>query len=388
MNIDDKGVQLSTLDDILDAFELQLQSKYGSDFYIKPEGIIDNIAESTAFQEMSLQDQIAFLAKQFDPETAEGVWQDKLYERINVYRLPATSTVFTKGILGTAGYQGTAGSITIRNEATGDEFTNSKGYTIEDTGTVNVDFQCIITGVITVNAGDTFQIVEAPNEVTGISTDDATDIAAGRERESDDNFRIRFRTAKAINAKATRNANEANLSSYVDNIAFLKIIDKKTDNEYEAGTLKVIAKHNTTDQNFAVAIFNTVADGIDLLGDDSAVVTDTAGQPVTINWQNAADVAIDIQGTITVRDGYYPNTVITNAKQNILNYIQERVFGLQSIIYATEFIIPIYQTEGIDAVIGVQIKKHSESTFVDNITLELDEVPQFTLGNINLIEQE
>ena len=388
MIIDKQGVQLSTLSDILDAFELQLQSKYGADFYIKPEGIIDNIATSTAFQEMSLQDQIAFLAKQFDPETAEGVWQDKLYERINVYRLQATKTVFTKGILGIAGYQGTAGSITIRNEATGDEFTNINTYTIEDSGTVNVDFECVITGVITVNAADIFQIVEAPDEVTGVSSDNATDIAAGRERESDDDFRIRFRTAKAINAKATRNANEANLSKYVDNIAFLRIIDKKTDNAYEAGTLKIIAKHNTTDQNFAKAIFDTVADGIDLLGDNSAVVTDNAGQSVTINWQNAADIAIDIQGTITVRDGYYPNTVITKAKQNILKYIQERVFGLQSIIYATEFIIPIYQTEGVDAVIGVQIKEHSESTFVDNITLELDEVPQFTLENINLIEQE
>ena len=388
MNIDDKGVQLSTLSDILDAYQLQLQSKYGADFYIKPEGVIDNIANSAGFMEMSLQDQIAFLAKQFDPERAEGVWQDKLYERINVYRLQATSTIFTKGILGTSGYTGEVGSITIRNTKTGDEFSNTNVYTIEDTGTVNVDFQCVITGVIVVNPSDIFQIVEAPDEVTGISTDSATDIATGRARETDDEFRIRFRTSKAINAKATRNANEANLSKYVDNIAFLRIIDKKTDNTYEAGTLKIIAKHNTTDDNFAVAIFDTVADGIDLLGKDSKVVTDNAGQSVTINWQNATEIPIDIQGTITVRNGYYPNTVIANAKQNILNYIQQRVFGLQSIIYATEFIIPIYQTEGVNAVIGVQVKEHSESTFVDNITLELDEVPEFTFENISLTEQE
>ena len=388
MNIDDKGVQLSTLSDILDAYELALQSKYGADFYIKPEGVIDNIAESAGFQEMSLQDQIAFLAKQFDPETAEGVWQDKLYERINVYRLQAEPTVFTKGILGTAGYAGAASSITIRNEATGDEFVNTNAYTIEDNGSVNVDFECVITGAITVNPADTFLIVEAPNEVTGISQENAVNIATGRDVESDDEFRIRFRSAKAINAKATRNANEANLSKYVDNIAFLKIIDKKTDNTYEAGTLKIIAKHNTTNQNFAQAIFDTVADGIELLGDDSAVVTDNSKQSVTVKWQNAEEVPVDITGVITVRDGYYPNTVIANAKQNILNYIQQRVFGLQSIIYATEFIIPIYQTEGVDAVISVQIKEHSSASYVDNILLELDQVPEFTLANITLTEQE
>ncbi len=388
MIIDEQGVQLSTLSDILDAFEQQLQSKYGADFYIKPEGIIDNLVTSAGFQEMSLQDQIAFLAKQFDPETAEGVWQDKLYERINVYRLQATNTVFTKEILGTAGFRGDAGSITIRNEATGDEFTNIDAYIIEDTGSVNIDFQCVITGVITVNAADTFQIVEAPDSVTGVSTNNATDIAIGRDIESNDDYRIRYRTAKAINSKASRIANEANLVNYVDNIAFLKILDKKTDAQQEAGTLRIIAKHNTTDQQFAEAIFDTVADGIDLLGDDSAVVTDTEGQTVTINWQNATDVLIDIQGTITIRDGYYPNTVITNAKQNVLNYIKQRVFGLESIIYATEFIIPIYQTQGVDAVINVKIKKHDDDTFIDSLNLEINEVPQFLAENINLIEQE
>ena len=388
MLIDTTGVQLSTLSDILDAYQLQLQSKYGADFYIKPEGIIDNLATSAGFQEMSLQDQIAFLAKQFDPESAEGVWQDKLYERINVYRLQAEPSVFIKGILGTAGYSGEAGSITIRNTSTGDEFVNTSAYIIENTGSVNIEFECVITGATLVNETDSFQIVEAPDAVTGISTDNASNIALGRDRETDDEYRIRYRTSKAVNAKASRIANESNLLKYVDNIAFLKIIDKKTDSTYEAGTLRIIAKHNVTDQTFAEAIFDTVADGIDLLGDNSATVTDNAGQSVTINWQNAENVLIDITGIITIRDGYYSNTVFANAKQNILDYIQKRVFGLQSIIYATEFIIPIYQTEGVDAVISVQIKKHTEDSYVDSITLELDQVPEFTLENITLTEQE
>lgn len=386
MKIDEKGIVLSTLNDILDAYELQLQSKYGADFYIKPEGVIDNIAQSSGFMEMSLQEQIAFLGKQFDPETAEGVWQDKLYERINLYRLEAQSTVFTKGIIGTPGFSAEAGSVTIRLEATGDEFVNSEAFTIEDSGAANIRFECVITGVIPVNAADTFQIVEAPNEITAISQEDATDIATGRERESDDEFRIRYRTAKAINAKATRNANIANLSKYVDNIAFLKIFDKKTDYTMEAGTLLVIAKHNTTDAAFANAVFESVTDGIDLLGDDTQVVKDRAGQDVTINWKNADEIQIDITGIIKVRDGYYPNTVIANAKQSILAYIEKRVFGLESIIYATEFIIPVLQTDGVEAVIGIQIKKHDDEEFTDSVSLSREEVPEFALERISLTE--
>lgn len=136
MKIDEKGTELSTLNDILNAYELQLQSKYGSDFYIKPEGVIDNIASSAGFMEMSLQEQIAFLTKQFDPETAEDCWQDALYERIGVYRIEAEATIFTKKILGTPGYTAEVESVTIRQESSGDEFVNSGAFTVEEDGSL------------------------------------------------------------------------------------------------------------------------------------------------------------------------------------------------------------------------------------------------------------
>lgn len=386
MQIDEKGLELSTLSDILDAYEIQLQSKYGADFYIKPEGIIDNIANSAGFMEMSLQEQIAFLTKQFDPETAENTWQDALYERINVYRLDARPTVFTKKILGEIDYSGEIGSITIRNNNTGDEFTNISEYTIDSTGSVKIDFQCVITGTINVSETDTFSIVQAPDEITGLAEDKPEQISIGRERETDNEYRIRFRNSKAMNAKATRNANEANLVKYVDNQAFLKIIDKKTDKSFEAGTLLIIAKHNTTDKIFAQAVFETVADGIDLLGDTQVIIKDSSNQDVIINFKNADEISMDITAVLKIKDGYYPNTVFSNVKQNILKYIEKRVFGLESIIYATEFIIPMLEVDGVDAVISVQIKKDSDSEFFDNINLKREEVPIFASERITISE--
>ena len=47
MIIDKDGYTLDTLDDLLTAFELFLKSKYGEDFYIKAEGVIDNIVTFT-----------------------------------------------------------------------------------------------------------------------------------------------------------------------------------------------------------------------------------------------------------------------------------------------------------------------------------------------------
>ena len=386
MKIDEKGYSLSTADEILSAYEKQLQQKFGSDFYIKPEGVIDNIVNSSGVMEIDLQEQIASLAKQFDPEASEDNWQDALYERIGVSRLDEQATVFRKKILGTAGYAGAAGAVTIRSKSTNDEFVNTSDFTIEDDGTAEIEFECVVAGAVSVNASDSFVIVEGPNEVTGISADDAVQIAIGRERESDSDFRLRFRNSKAQNARATRNANEANLLKYVDNIAFLKIIDKKTDNSFDAGTIKIIAKHNTTDENFAKAVFDSVADGIDLLGDTSVIVKDNSGQDVTINWKNADEINLDIKATVKIRNGYYPNTVFANVKQNILAYIEKRVFGLQSIVYATEFIIPVLEVDGVEAVVEILVKKSSDEEFSDNISLSREEVPAFASERITLNE--
>ncbi len=384
MKIDKEGYTLSSLDEIFKTYETNLQSKYGSDFYIKPEGVIDNIVNSSALMEMALQEQIAFLAKQFDPETAEDNWQDALYERVAVKRIAPSATVFTKKLKGLAGYSGSAQSITIRSTISNDEFVNTSDFLVEDDGTVDLEFECVVLGAVNVNSGETFTIVDAPNEITEISEEDATQIAIGRERESDSDFRVRFRNSKAQNAKATRNANIANLLQYVDNQAFLKIYDKKTDNTMAAGTLLIIAKHNTTDEIFAQAIFDTVVDGLDLLGDTSVLVKDSEGQDVTITWKNADEVSMDITGTLKIRDGYYPNTVMANVKQNILAYIEKRVYGLESIIYATEFIIPMLEVDGVEAVTGVQVKKTSESDFADSVSLSREEVPVFALERITL----
>lgn len=384
MKIDKEGYTLSSLDEIFKTYETNLQSKYGSDFYIKPEGVIDNIVNSSALMEMALQEQIAFLAKQFDPETAEDNWQDALYERVAVKRIAPSATVFTKKLKGPAGYSGSAQSITIRSTISNDEFVNTSDFLVEDDGTVDLEFECVVLGAVNVNSGETFTIVDAPNEITEISEEDATQIAIGRERESDSDFRVRFRNSKAQNAKATRNANIANLLQHVDNQAFLKIYDKKTDNTMAAGTLLIIAKHNTTDEIFAQAIFDTVVDGLDLLGDTSVLVKDSEGQDVTITWKNADELSMDITGTLKIRDGYYPNTVMANVKQNILAYIEKRVYGLESIIYATEFIIPMLEVDGVEAVTGVQVKKTSESDFADSVSLSREEVPVFALERITL----
>ena len=378
MKIDDQGHIMQDLDEVLDDLELQLQKKFGDGFYIKPEGVVDNIATSTGIQNIKLQEQLGYLIKQYDPETANGSWQDALYERIGVTRLEAQKSTFVLKVQGAANLTCSAGSMTIRSQTDNNEFENISEFTTDSDGVALVDFQCVIDGAIEVKPTDEFLIVTAPDGITSVVQADDLQFSIGRERESDNEFRIRFRNSKALNAKATHNACLANLSKYVDNIAFLKIIDKKVDDTFEPGNVKVIAYHNTTDNIFAQAIYETIGMGINLLGDTEITVYDSYEQPVVIRFQNAEEIELSITADVKVRSGYYANTVFNKAKENILKYIEERVFGLESIVYATEFIIPILETDGVEAVQSIKVKRTGmDEDYQDNVSLTREQVPIF-----------
>mgnify|MGYP005755268427 CR=1 FL=1 len=389
MKIDDQGLEIDTIYNIIDKMENELKSLYGINFTIRPEGVIDNLASTFATLTQKIQTQIATLSREFDPESAADKYQDALYERIGVTRLEAQKSTFVLKVQGAANLVCNAHSMTIRSKSDNNEFENISEFTTDSDGIALVDFQCVIDGAIEVKSTDEFLIVTAPDGITSVSQSDDLQFSIGRERESDNEFRIRFRNSKALNAKATRNANLANLSKYVDNIAFLKIVDKKSDENFDAGTVKIIAYHNTTDNIFAEAIFNTIADGIELLGDTQITVRDASDEPVVIKFKNADEIELSITAEVKVRSGYYANTVFNKVKENILKYIDERVFGLESIVYATEFIIPILETDGVEAVQSIKVKRNGiDEDYQDNVSLTREQVPIFATERIVLNENE
>lgn len=386
MKIDTQGYTLDTLNDILSAFETFLRSKYGEDFYIQAKSTIANIFTTIAFQEMSLQEQIAFLIKQFDPEQAEGEFQDALYERLLVYRIKAEKTVVERTILGVAGLSVNAGTITIRNKATLDEFINKDTVTIGEDGSIIADFECVLFGSIDLPENAEIEIVTMPIGVSGIETGENPKIDLGRERETDEEYRKRYRQEKSKNAKATRNANYSNLSKYVDDIKYLNIFDKKNDGTMDPGEVKIVVNHNTTDTIFANAIFNTIADGIDTIGTTSITVKDDANEDVEINWINASFTQIAIEGDLKVKSGYYYPSVANAVKNSILDYIEKRIYGLGETVYSNEFIIPSYEIEGVENLTNLQVGIYNSGIMGDSQTIASTSLAMFNTEWITLNE--
>ena len=377
MRIDSQGYTVDTLDDILSSFETYLRGKYGDDFYIKAESVISNIFTSTAFQELDLQEQIAYLIKQFDPQTAEGEFLDALCERLLVYRIKGQATIVERTIVGVAGLNVQAGAITIRNKATLEEFVN-KEVTIGENGQAVTDFECVLTGAIELPDNAEIEIVSMPLGVNNVILGENPKIDLGRDREKDEELRTRYKNEKSKNAKASRNANFANLSKFVDDENYLTILDKKTDREMEAGTIKIIANHNTTDNQFANAIFETIADGIDTLGTTTVTVKDSVGQDVVINWINSDFTEIAIRYNLKAKEGYFYTTVANKTKENIIDYINNRIYGLGQTVYSNEFTIPIYRTEGVENVTDIEISVNGSEDWKKEISINGTSLAMFS----------
>ena len=387
MKINKQGLSLSNLNDLLENKEEQLSQIFGADFYIKPEGFIDNIATSLSFLEILFENSCSHLVKQFDPETADSEYLDDLYERIGLQRNENTKTRFTIEFIGNPGLQVAAGSLQIRMLSSGFLFSNSESFQFDSDGKAAVLFECLYPGIVSVNPDDDFELETVPDSSISAASSAVLNIITGVEQETDYSLRQRFHNVRNTSEKCSRNAVIKNLSAYVDDISFLKVLDGNSDSSIQPGKILIIAKPNTDDQTFLNAINETVPGGVGFLGNTSITLTLSNGQDWFAAYQKADDVQIYLSVVLKVRSGYYSNTVFANVRKNILAYLNERIFGLNSTVYATEFIIPILEVDGVEAVTDIKVKRSSETSYSSSVSTLRNEIPVFSESNINISAQ-
>ena len=387
MKINKQGLSLSNLNDLLENKEEQLSQIFGADFYIKPEGVVDNIATSLSFLEILFENSCSHLVKQFDPETADSEYLDDLYERIGLQRNENTKTRFTIEFIGNSGLQVAAGSLQIRMLSSGFLFSNSESFQFDSDGKAAVLFECLYPGIVSVNPDDDFELETVPDSSISAASSAVLNIITGVEQETDYSLRQRFHNVRNTSEKCSRNAVIKNLSAYVDDISFLKVLDGNSDSSIQPGKILIIAKPNTDDQTFLNAINETVPGGVGFLGNTSITLTLSNGQDWFAAYEKAEDVQIYLSVVLKVRSGYYSNTVFANVRKNILAYLNERIFGLNSTVYATEFIIPILEVDGVEAVTDIKVKRSSETSYSSSVSTLRNEIPVFSESNINISAQ-
>lgn len=391
ITINETGIEIGTLQDFLNGYETSLRRLYGANFYIKPEGVIDNLATVASTGSLTSAQQFQFLAQQFNPETATGQWQDFLYDRLGVVRLEAQRTIVRRTINGTAGTVVSADTLTFRNTTTDDRFILLNAATIGSGGTVEGTFRALEFGAISLPTDATLEVVAPVSGVTSVSFTAGQTEDTGRERETDAEYRVRFRQSKSLNAKSTRNAIISNLRTLVDTTRNLDVRSNRTNaivDGINPHTVNVRVRHNTTDALFAAALFDTIADGVGMQGSTTVNVTDDAEQIVPVSWDNATEVSISINVEVTLNSGFTLGQVSDTLKQAMVTYANEDAsrFSLGDDVYANEFYCPLYQQESISIVNTLQVKETVSGTFGDVVNLTDLQISTFDTANITITE--
>ncbi len=384
MEADFSGMKMSDFKSNLLEAEKLLQSKLGSDFEIRAESVIGNIALIVACAVERVEKKISFLTKQLSPNTADGTSQNAVFERVGLYRTVAHPTTFYLKVFGNSGLEIPAESLTVQSDLTREIFVNSESFTITETGVAKVLFKSLLKSEIYVTEGETFSTIEATDEILTVKNSLPENIKIGNSWENDFDFRERFEKSFDENKFCTRNSNINHLKNFVDHTNFLKIYDTKSDPTLSAGQILVVAKPNVDDETFAKKIFEMTPLGMNFSGNFSTEVELSNGQNIEVKFQKAEEIPIVLNLEISIKNGFFQSDVTENITQNVCDFFNKKFYGLGSKINAYEFVSSVLSASGTAGITNVSLQKTTESEPEAIINFDKFELPILTSDNIKI----
>ena len=392
MKINKNGFTLSTLNENLQVWVNRLKSVFGNDFVIKKEGAVDNIATSSSLSIMDLENQVAFLIKQMNPNTAEGEWQDKLYSLIGLKRRQATYTVVSRTVVGEPNTEVLIGELMFENASTKDQFRNNDIIQIGADGTGLGSFTAEESGAIDLPIDATLKIITPLENVTGVYHTPSNLILIGEDYENDADFRERWKlTSSQASANTTDGLYKA-LLDLVETKSDLKIFENRTGEEVNgipAHSQRIVLNSAYDDETIASVIIQHLVDGnmFGLQGETSVELQDSEGSTEIIKFDRAEILSVFLKVKVTITENTPLATAQQMIKDNVLKYISENKFDMGSKIWANMFASSIYQVDSVSEITELKISTNGVD-WGDFIQLNEVQVPSFDSTRIQVYEEE
>ena len=388
MNINSTGITPSELTDYLAFWTAKLQEKYGNDFVIKPEGYIDNLATASSVTNMQLEEVLMFMAKQLNPYTAEGEFQDALYALIGLVRRYATYTVVNRTVSGTVGLNCPKGSIRFKNRATEDIFELNTELTISENGTAIGSFTAIELGAIDLDSSALLDIIDSPDGINGVYYTDGNLTKIGDDYEDDSEFRERWIANQSVANSATSGGVEKYLLDLVTNPKNLNVLQNRTNVTVEGvppHSFQIIIYSAESDLTIAQTIFNHLLDGIGLYGTTSVNISDSSGSVEPISFTRATAIPIYFRVEVALKEDYTLSMVTANIKNAIVDNFN---VNMGQKVVANDFIEFIKDVEGVDYVSDIGVNTDNEDIWHSKELMDIDEIATTVFANVTVVEEE
>ena len=386
MIINSTGITKSDLTDYLGFWTTKLREMYGNDYVIRKEGLVDNIATAGSLTCMALEDVMLYLAKQMNPYTAEGEFQDALYALVGLTRNYASFTTATRTIEGTVGTVCDVGSIRFKNSATDDIFELNTSVTIGSNGKAVGSFTAIELGAIELEPEALLNIVDAPEGIVGVYYGEDNVTTVGDNYEDDSEFRLRWMTTNSVRSGNTQGGMYAALLPLCDNSTRNLVITQNRTNS----TVDNIPAHsmhivlNSAENNTIIAntIFNNLMDGVGLYGDIDVVVKDLSDEDVTISFSRTDTIRIYFNVEVVVKSGFVLAQVRDSVKSAIVDNFD---YAMGERVIANDFYQSINAIEGIDYVTALEISDDND-TWVQTLDMAYNEKGVVQASDITVAE--
>ena len=384
MEITSKGIITSDLASYLKKWTKYLKGKYGNDFYIKKEGVIDNLATGSSAIAMEFESILLFLTKQLNPYTAEDDFQDNLYKQIGLEREQSTNTVVQRTVQGTPNSTAEAGSILFRNKTTDDQFKLIDDCQLDENGVGVGSFRAEEFGAIDLPNEALCEIITAPTFVTGVYYTENNSIDIGKDYQDNAEFREAWLQEQSLAKANTEGGLKKILLPYCYGKANnIKIRMNRNVLKYEDVPLhsaNIVINSPYDDETIANIIFNKMVDGaFGLVGDVHQIVTDSEGVEEDVYFSRAKIISIDWRVELALKDEYTKEMVSSSVQNAIKNNV---TYEMGDNVVANKGIQFIDKIEGIDYVKNISVSTDGLNWYS---VIELEETELAQVGEVNAI---
>lgn len=314
--------------------------------------------------------------------SAEGINLDYICEKADIYRFPALKSIGEVTITGKPDkkiYRGfkvmTADKIM---------FKTLKEVKIGNDGKVKVQVEAVKLGDIGNVQATAIDTIVNP-EVGIDSVTNEKRFFLGREIETDDELRNRYKLSFRASGKATIDAIITHLLK-IPTLKGLKVMENNTMeivNDMEPKSIKVIVLGGT-DEEVGTAIFDSKAAGISTNGNISYMATDNLGKQHEMKFSRATE--LPIFANIKVKftdDSVNTEKLINEIKERFKQYIKKVQMG-ESVILARAISTILCSHEEIKD-LEMRIGKDTENLKEENIELLDEEVATTRDENIEIV---
>lgn len=298
-----QGFTRTRLDERLTALQEAMRAIFGPTLNLDPD-TMDGQALGVFAESQSNLDQLAEdVYHSFNPQSATGVALSRLVQLNGIRRIEGTYSTVTLRCVGSQGTVIPAGSL-VKSTATNATFETTEDAIISASGEIDIAARSAVKGAVLAPAG-TLTKIDTP--IFGWQTvTNLLDAAPGRNEETDEQLRLRRRASTSTPGQAIVDAMYGALTN-IPEVRQAKVYENDQD-VIDANGLPPHSIYCIVEGGADADILDTIwlkkTAGTTTHGTTTGQVTDSMGNPHTLNFSRPTDVNVWVTVNLHTRPGW------------------------------------------------------------------------------------